>query len=179
MNATKTSMCMLLAAAIGSAATATTLWDMQRRDPLYQLTRSPHARESHDLYPTPEQYQVPKQPLPISVMDRMVNYYEEVNDAAITARGESFYIREIVEGQQIAYTTPKSQLNYHKALSALASVKKEGVSLQAVIDNTLGDKNSTLSDGTPIVDYQTSLNLIERAIEYCPSAYQFKVGERP
>lgn len=169
MNPTKTSLCMLLAAALGSAATATTLWELQKRDPLYQLTRSKDAREAISTQGLPRDYTVPSEPLRVTIADRLFNGKEEIYDAAIKARGEAHYIREFVNKEPVAYTTYAAQQLYHKALSRLIPAIPD---VKAVVNKTFdlfGEER--LTDGTPVIDYRRAHQAMDYAFKKCPEPY--------
>ena len=164
MKHTKTTLCMLLAASIGSAATATALWELDKRDPLYRLTRGAGSIISLPNRACPS-YTIPSTPIPIKKEELCVSYKEQVYDAAIKARGTEYYIRETIDGQPIAYTTDAAQRLYHMAISHVTTVDSNNAptpfkNIRTILENTFspnfGKGIETLSDGTPLIDYERS-----------------------
>lgn len=170
---------MLLAAAIGSAATATCLWELEKHDPLHRLTKGAGAARIFSTTAIPP-YHIPDQPIEIGVSDLLSSYKEQVYDAAIKTRGKAFYIREAINGQSIAYTTDTAQSLYHKAISRVTTVDSNNQptlekDILAILDQTCtGDfggqpktlTDKTLTDGTPVIDYDLALSVLRHIVQH-------------
>lgn len=182
MKPAKTTMCMLLAAALGSAATATTLWELEKRDPLYQLTKGANARA---LLPNRacRPYTIPPQPIDVKPWETSLNYKEQIYDAAITARGQAFYLKERIDGQPIAYTTQAAQSLYHKAISRINTLDANGeptprkditTILHHSMDESFGTRFQVLPDGTPVIDYNRALAILDTVVKNEQHEYNSK-----
>jgi len=176
MNATKTTLCMLLAAAIGSAATATTIWEMQRRDLRYsgasryepicsriESIRSDMPRTPLPAFPHP----LPDAPARIGPDDGAVRIEEELTDDAIKSVGDVYYKRDVIEGVRVAFTTNAARDLYYKALSNIVADGPLVAEKGRYVMDSLQESGvyGTLGDGTPVIDYRGAVRLIRYAME--------------
>lgn len=179
MNATKTTLCMLLSAAIGSAATATALWEMQRKE---EGRAPPGRQEVRYLIEKIEEERIenpipPRHGLPygfpagygkIDKYDTLMNRSHELHDAMVKCASDAEHLILNVEGVEIAFTTSFAQDRYFKAIDNMIADGPAGSEKRQYLVDSIKQAQpyKTLSNGIPAIDYSGATRLARIAYDH-------------
>lgn len=178
MNATKTTLCMLLSAAIGSAATTTAIWEMNQKE---EGRWHPARPEVNYLIQKIEEERAenpiaPRHGIPygltggngrIDEYDTKTCRSHELHDAMVKCASDAEHLILNVSGVDIAFTTPSAQRRYFKAVENMIADGDPGTEHKRYLEDSipLAKPYKTLSNGIPAIDYAGATRLAKIAYD--------------
>ncbi|MEK6960741.1 MAG: hypothetical protein AABX47_06200 [Nanoarchaeota archaeon] len=190
MNATKTTLCMLLSAAIGSAATATAIWEMGKREDgrwrparpeiCHLFDKIEYHKVNSPLVHLPGIYtEIPEEPQEITADDKRIYAEQEISDLAAKCGNETNYRFSYIEGVSIAFTTLDAQRRYMQAMSNIVTDSPLIVEKKQKVADSIKQAGAykTLPDGIPVIDYPGATRLVNIAAEQYAQIKMSQTGE--